>query len=1333
MTVSSEVNYIEYNGDGVTTTFPIPFYFILNSDIAAQIADASGNISNLTYGVEYSVSGAGSASGGSATMNSAYPMGYRIIFLREPPATQETAYYENGKFPAKSHEKALDKLTMLIQSCLTGLTLALRKPSFLADYYDAKNNRISNLKAPKSDNDAATKKYVDTQISNEESAREEADEQLLESIEAEIQARINGDNELSISIANESYERIQGDARTLEQAKAYTRSEIVEASPSDSFIGMWAESASQLKLLTISYGAVRVRGFYNADDGGDGTWLFTGNTIPAKASTHDISNGMIYDAAGNEYSIDISSGRISALSNGAKTYTYAQAVDQSTDDFVCLGQAVNGILSKLTLAVTTTNNEVGYDGGSRLSLIVPTGRYRIGKEPIKGYSGVNYHFEDSRVFVYAGKSYTYAVTGKRLDGFRHGYEEIKEKWEAVNEQVYWGSVSLQDVNIYGGVFIGDHAINKTSNACSSGVAFLILNPEGVTMHRTYVKSSFHWAHVAMPAMIEPTIWNQQGHRFDNNDLDYRYIMDFWVSAGITSRFGNFNRMTYYSCKFESGRRGVFRNGCDWSAAYNTEIINRLAWRNSGNVSGVNMEYVAVLTGTSFHASGCYIGPAAAKDYNAEFGSVYGTAQNHIFTGCYTEWTYNFYTVSAWGFNGKASRLQGLKLDCVSVYKDNFTEYSQIRFETKCFGTIDDGGNYTYPDGFTHYDTPNGQTPYAIGSPVRDSGAFRHGGFDFKYGPYNTYLTSGTDWDSWRDRPYAKEMFNPYGLQINSGTVFLPWQQPSVKSMVCIWLKDLTGNFDPRNIVAWQTAASQDGSGNTDEALYKSFAEKVVDFGNGYKMLMLAQKRLSAWDGQYTFARNANIVFTVPAETPIVIKAVEAFTGGIPLFPNGCGNYIPESNGTSITSQVSNQVGLDSSLGGGLFFNGDIIGPWVHMRRTQSGYRVTPSLTSGYTLDRKMVTGGYSLEAPLKVAFSATIVTVNSNATTIISVPTAYLPYIVVGIPIYITGGSSASITGQIHLVKRLLNSDGTASSNYLVQGTIGAVGDILTIDQSQITPYTFFNDRSFNAVTANSVTVNGVSVATAHRSTSSSGIGYGGAAGVKAMEWYFNGGTTPTHRLVASSISGMTLEAGGNLSVVGTIFPSTDNSYSLGTASNRVTTVYAVNSTINTSDERRKTRPRVDTQAEIDAYYEIGQLPGVWQWLEKYMVEGDGARLHSGPTVQAAISVMDKYGLDWREYSAFCYDEWDAQDAIIETWDDEWEVIPGTSAELDEEGNVAVEAVPETRILIRAAGSNVVQEAREAGSVYAFRKEELLFWITRAIIAKQRGITERLEKIESSI
>ncbi|SVR58451.1 putative prophage endo-N-neuraminidase [Klebsiella pneumoniae] len=562
----------------------------------------------------------------------------------------------------------------------------------------------------------------------------------------------------------------------------------------------------------------------------------------------------------------------------------------------------------------------------------------------------------------------------------------------------------------------------------------------------------------------------------------------------------------------------------------------------------------------------------------------------------------------------------------------------------------------------------------------------------------------------------------------------PWQQPSIKSEICIWIKDHTGNFNPRNIYAWVTAASQDGP-NTDEALYKSFAEPFIDFGNGYRMLKITNKRLTAWDGLYTYARNTGIYFDVPADgsTPITIKAIEAYNGGVPMFPGGCGNYIPEANGNSVLSPAINPVGLDSSLGGGLFFPGDIIGPWSHVRRTQSGYIISPTLTPGYTLDRKMVAGGCTLEAAFKVAFSATVETVNSNGTTIITVPAAFLPYIAVGIPLYITGGSSTSVTGQVQLIKRLLNSDGTSSPRYLVQGTVGAVGDTLTIDQAKVPAYTFYNDRNFNAVTANSVTVNGVSVATAHRSTVSMGIGYGGASGVKAAEWYFNGGITPSHRLVASSASGMTLEAGGNFSVVGNTFPAADGTYSLGTPSGRWSQVFASNSVIGTSDETHKTRPRADTPAETDAYYEIGQLPGVWQWLEKYMVEGDDARLHSGPTVQAAIAVMDKYGLDWREYSAFCYDEWDAQDAIIETWDDEWEVIPGTPAELDEAGNVLVEAVPETRTLIRAAGSNVIQEAREAGSVYAFRKEELLFWISRATIAKQQALHDRLTALEMKL
>lgn len=167
MTVSSTQSYVEYNADGVTTTFTIPFYFLLNSDISVMVADLSGSISELVNGNDFTVTGAGDSGGGSLTFGTVTASGKTILIYRNPPVTQETKYYENGKFPAASHEAALDKLTMLIQEYGWRFdSLTLKKPSIFSRYYDALSNRISNLADPVAATDAVPKHYVDESVSD---------------------------------------------------------------------------------------------------------------------------------------------------------------------------------------------------------------------------------------------------------------------------------------------------------------------------------------------------------------------------------------------------------------------------------------------------------------------------------------------------------------------------------------------------------------------------------------------------------------------------------------------------------------------------------------------------------------------------------------------------------------------------------------------------------------------------------------------------------------------------------------------------------------------------------------------------------------------------------------------------------------------------------------------------------------------------------------------------------------------------------------------------------------------------------------------------------------
>lgn len=162
MTVSTQVSRNEYTGNGATTQYDFTFRILDKSHLLVQTLDTSESIVTLTLGTDYTVTGVNRYNGGKVVLTSALPTGYKISIERSTPVTQEASIRNQGGFFPEIHEDAFDKLTMLVQQAYGWWSgLSLRKPSWLANYYDALNNRIRNLRDPSQAQDAATKRYTD--------------------------------------------------------------------------------------------------------------------------------------------------------------------------------------------------------------------------------------------------------------------------------------------------------------------------------------------------------------------------------------------------------------------------------------------------------------------------------------------------------------------------------------------------------------------------------------------------------------------------------------------------------------------------------------------------------------------------------------------------------------------------------------------------------------------------------------------------------------------------------------------------------------------------------------------------------------------------------------------------------------------------------------------------------------------------------------------------------------------------------------------------------------------------------------------------------------------
>ena len=116
MTVNSTINRTEHNGDGSTTGFVFPPYFLDDDDLKVFLRDSNTDAETLqVLSSDYTISGAADPAGGTVTFANPPGANEKIVIIRDPDRLQSVDYQANDAFPAETHERALDKLTMIVQ------------------------------------------------------------------------------------------------------------------------------------------------------------------------------------------------------------------------------------------------------------------------------------------------------------------------------------------------------------------------------------------------------------------------------------------------------------------------------------------------------------------------------------------------------------------------------------------------------------------------------------------------------------------------------------------------------------------------------------------------------------------------------------------------------------------------------------------------------------------------------------------------------------------------------------------------------------------------------------------------------------------------------------------------------------------------------------------------------------------------------------------------------------------------------------------------------------------------------------------------------------------
>lgn len=220
MTIPSEQRFVEYLGDGVDTSFDVPFFFRKSAHLRVTRLPGEGESIPLALDVDYTLQGEGTAEGVVSLIvigelgpePVALLPGVTLRIERVLPYTQERTFPTNGSWSAKTLEHALDDSLSLAQQtrdtseettdALAALDADLSPRVMLLETgLSAETQARTAADVAEASARVAVFNTLTASLTAETAAREDADDALASTLSAEQAARAAGDASLTSSVS----------------------------------------------------------------------------------------------------------------------------------------------------------------------------------------------------------------------------------------------------------------------------------------------------------------------------------------------------------------------------------------------------------------------------------------------------------------------------------------------------------------------------------------------------------------------------------------------------------------------------------------------------------------------------------------------------------------------------------------------------------------------------------------------------------------------------------------------------------------------------------------------------------------------------------------------------------------------------------------------------------------------------------------------------------------------------------------------------------------------------------------------------------------------------